>query len=232
MSSMKSGFRLSYISVSFWVVLYASICVLLLFEIRKNEEIKKKNQDLRAELVSINAHIRHDLEEIQSIVRINNALNFLVGARLDSSQMIRVTHGLRHLSKKFGMDPLLVLALVSVESRGNPVAKGRYRSGKLSGALGFMQIKTETARLVAKSEGLPFQGKKDLLNPGRNIVFGTIYLMSLIEHYESLKLGIMAYNIGPGGVNLALKGKMPFPRRYYNRVLTNYFGLIKRFGSV
>lgn len=134
-------------------------------------------------------------------------------------------------SKTYGYDPLLVLAVIHVESLFDPKAKGQFRDGNYSGALGLMQLKTETAREVAEALGIPFKSKDDLFIPEVNIPLGIAYLTQQISHFKSLKLGILAYNQGPGVIASSLKSKQPLSIRYYNKVLQSYFSLRKMSGN-
>jgi soluble lytic murein transglycosylase-like protein len=163
-------------------------------------------------------------------VRILEALTFLTRGRFTSAQLIGATEMLWKFSRAFDFDPLLVLSLVSVESQGDHLAVGRYRSGAESGAIGFMQVKWETALELAQSLNIELRSPDDLLIPENNLVLGTAYLLKLSYQYQSLRYGIMAYNIGPGAMRKALATGGPLPTRYYNRIFSNYQVLVRRFG--
>ena len=128
-------------------------------------------------------------------------------------------------SKTFGYDPLLVLAVINVESLFNQHAKGQFRSGEYSGALGFMQLKVGTAAEMAKKLGIPFSGEKDLFNPEINIALGVAYLTRQISKFKDLKLGILSYNQGPGTIRKNLRNNTPLSINYYNKVLKGYYKL-------
>ncbi|HEY9722674.1 MAG TPA: lytic transglycosylase domain-containing protein [Oscillatoriaceae cyanobacterium] len=88
--------------------------------------------------------------------------------------------------QKYGIDPRLVLAVISVESSGNPHAVSSV------GARGLMQLMPATAR------GL---GVSNVNNPQQNIDGGVRYLSQLMKRYGQTS-GIRAYNGGPGGRHL------------------------------
>jgi len=189
-------------------------------------DLHQEQMELREEITWL-----HLLEyQTKRYVRIYDATDFLSYGRLNPSQLQRVSDELWSLSADFRFDPLLILALVGVESQGDPNAEGRYRSGEGSGAYGLMQIKPGTAALVAREWNLEYDEGSDLFKPETNLILGTAYLMQLVNKYQSLRLGIMAYNIGPGALNARLKSRTPLPRRYYNRILSNYQALVRRFG--
>ncbi len=77
----------------------------------------------------------------------------------------------------WGVSPRLVIAIVAVESGGNPAVVSK------SGAVGLMQIKPSTAGLdVWRHMGWSGQpSMSELKNPERNISTGTAYL-SIMEH--------------------------------------------------
>lgn len=130
-----------------------------------------------------------------------------------------------HNSRTFGYDPLLVLAVIHVESMFDPKAKGQYRNGQISGAYGLMQLKPETAQDVARALGISFSGESDLYKPEINIALGVAYLTQQIASFKSLKLGILAYNQGPGTIIDDLKNNRPLSINYYNKVLKSFYKL-------
>ncbi len=114
-----------------------------------------------------------------------------------------------HYSNLYGIDPLLVQAVMRVESGFNP----RARSNK--GAMGLMQINKVTAKHL---------GLKNPYNVRENIEGGTRYLKTLLKtHYWNVRLALASYNAGPTAV-ARYKGIPPFreTRRYVWRVLSEY----------
>jgi soluble lytic murein transglycosylase-like protein len=82
-----------------------------------------------------------------------------------------------------GIDPLLVLAVISVESRFNPIAESDY------GARGLMQVVPRF-----HLEKLAVHGGEDtILNPMTNILVGTQILDEYIGRAGSLEAGLQLY---------------------------------------
>lgn len=114
-----------------------------------------------------------------------------------------------------GIDPLLVKAVMKMESNFNP------RAVSHKGAQGLMQLMPDTARFM--NVGNPF-------DPEDNIRGGTKYLKYLGEIFAgNLELMLAAYNAGPGRV---IEHKMNIPpfeetRTYVERV-KSYYNQLKR----
>jgi len=118
-------------------------------------------------------------------------------------------------SKKHGLDPRLVYALIEQESRFNPCAVSP------KGAQGLMQIMPDTQKLLGLTE--PF-------NPERNIAAGTQYLRSMLDKFQTEVMALAAYNAGPGAV--AKHGGVPpydETKDYVLKVVDRYFMLRLRY---
>jgi soluble lytic murein transglycosylase-like protein len=105
-------------------------------------------------------------------------------------------HMVTMASRRHGLDPRLVGALVHVES----AYQTKARSPK--GALGLMQIMPATGARYGVGAA------RDLLDPATNIDVGTRYLRDLHEMFDGrVELILAAYNAGEGAV-----------KRYGNRI--------------
>ncbi len=83
-----------------------------------------------------------------------------------------------------GLDPLLVLAVISIESRFNPFAESSM------GAKGLMQIipKVHLAKLAEHG------GEHSVLDPESNILIGARILREYIHRTGTLEAGLQFYN--------------------------------------
>lgn len=90
-------------------------------------------------------------------------------------------------------EPALILAITRQESEFDP------RAHSSAGARGLMQIMPATARITARSEGLPYQPNWLVDDPSYNVTLGAAYLQHLLETWNgSYVLTIASYNAGPG----------------------------------
>jgi soluble lytic murein transglycosylase-like protein len=87
-------------------------------------------------------------------------------------------------AEQSGLDPLLVLAVISIESRFNPIAES------VMGAKGLMQIipKYHRARLLEHG------GEEAVLDPESNILVGTKILQEYVYRTGTLEAGLQTYN--------------------------------------
>lgn len=86
------------------------------------------------------------------------------------------------------------MAVAYVESRFKPGAVSP------SGAVGVMQLMPATAFEVAKRHRVAIKDTEQLLDPGVNIVLGSLYMRELLDRFEDTRLAIAGYNGGPAAV--------------------------------
>jgi len=96
---------------------------------------------------------------------------------------------------QYDIDPLLVTALIKVES--NFFSRARSHRG----AIGLMQLLPSTAQELATEVGYKHFTPNDLEKPEVNIHLGTYYLHKLIEAFDGNQvLALAAYNAGKNKV--------------------------------
>jgi len=187
----------------------------------KNAQIKALNSEISAMHVKI-----HSVDElgikVLAYVRISRGLDVLAGKKLSDRQKNILMEKLLAISADYKIDPVLILAVIRCESRGNPNARGTFMSGGESGALGLMQVRYESALEVAGSVGVKINSPEDLFVPEKNLMVGTAYLLRLIAKYKNLQHALIAYNVGLGTLDGKLKSGSALPMKYYNRVMQDY----------
>lgn len=223
---MKSSVRLSSMSVS--VLLIIGFAVLFTFA---SEWYSNR---VKLEKLAYQERILHsDMEHLEVVgkwtldyVKIEKALMYLLGDRLSEVSFRILTEQLWQISQSYSLDPLMILAVVAQESRGNPQARGRFQTGKFSGALGLMQIKLETAKSMGRRFGLVVESEDDLMRPEVNVVVGSAYLIRLIGKYGKWREALVAYNLGHAAVDKLLEKNAPLPTFYYEGVVAKYKDLM------
>jgi soluble lytic murein transglycosylase len=126
-------------------------------------------------------------------------------------------------SRRNRLDPLLVAAVIQVESRFDPFAVSGV------GACGLMQLMPPTAQgLLNKDDGKlrPAQ----LFNPVLNIELGTMYLAQQMDRFGGdLTQALIAYNAGPTVARTLRRGSPAWKRlhAYPKAVLAAYKALLK-----
>ena len=109
------------------------------------------------------------------------------------------------MSEAHGVDPMLVRALIQVESNYKPAARSR------KGALGLMQLMPATLRIY---------NVRNPFDPRANIEAGVKHLRSLIDRFGT-ELALAAYNAGEGAV-AKFNDVPPYreTRNYVSRILS------------
>jgi soluble lytic murein transglycosylase len=187
----------------------------------KNKQIKILNVEILTEQAKI-VKIEKQGEQVLNYVRISKGLDILAGSKLSDKQKYILTEKLLDISNNYKIDPIMILAIIRQESRGDPNARGAYLSGGESGALGLMQIKYESALEVANSVGVRISSPEDLFVPEKNLMVGTAYLLRMIAKYKNLQYALIAYNVGFGTLNEKLKSGEALPKKYYNGIIKEY----------
>ena len=120
------------------------------------------------------------------------------------------------------IDPLLVLALIKIESGF------QYAAVSPVGARGIMQIMPDTARSLTHSVGgnygiRPAAFRPEALDdPLLNIRLGVYYLHGLKTQFQDLNLTLSAYNFGPAELQNRLDNNLDYSSDFAALVLDAY----------
>src|SRR4051812_40296329 len=126
------------------------------------------------------ARIEQPLDPAQRALVEYLAKRFLIATQA-IEHMVETAH---RAAGRVGLDPLLVLAVISIESRFNPIAE----SGM--GAKGLMQIIPKYHRAKLLEHG----GDAAVLDPESNILVGTRILQEYIYRTGTQEAGLQSYN--------------------------------------
>ena len=108
----------------------------------------------------------------------------------------------RRESESAGLDPILVMAVIGVESRWEPAAVSER------GARGLMQLRRLALETEERQAGLP---PGDVHDPVHNVRMGVRYLARMVEFFDDVDLGLVAYNSGPTRLNSYLNATDEVP---------------------
>lgn len=125
----------------------------------------------------------------------------------DKSRLDRLINDVAHV---YGIDSALLHAIVTVESRYNPIARGP------GGAAGLMQLMPDTAKRY---------GVENVFDPEQNLRGGAKYLSELLERFgNDIRLAIAAYQAGELNVSRYRNSIPPFRTtiQYVSKVLDHY----------
>ncbi len=160
---------------------------------------------------SVQAEALKDYE----LAKIRAALE-LQPSRMSEANRIRLTRSIAEASEENSLDPLLVMAIIEVESRFD------HRAVSPQGALGLMQVQPVAVAALAeegKVAAAQPHRKLNLKDPAVNVKIGAAYLAHLKNLFGDLKTALTAYNAGPTWVSAMLAAKQALPLGYAARVL-------------
>jgi soluble lytic murein transglycosylase-like protein len=98
-----------------------------------------------------------------------------------TERMVEVAHD---AARQVGLDPLLLLAVMAIESRFNPIAES------VVGAKGLMQVIPKFHKQVVARHG----GEQAMLDPDVNIMIGAHILKDYIARTGNIEAGLQFYN--------------------------------------
>ncbi|MFM0648438.1 lytic transglycosylase domain-containing protein [Paraburkholderia bryophila] len=125
------------------------------------------------------------------------------------SRVVALSPLIDEASRLADVDSALLMAVIDVESGGNPQAVSP------KGATGLMQLMPATGAR---------HGASNLFDPRQNIAAGARYLKALIGQFGDLSLALAAYNAGEGAVQ-KYGGQIPpyvETMNYVPRVMARY----------
>jgi soluble lytic murein transglycosylase len=166
--------------------------------------------------------IHYPLPSEEDAVRFIGSLVGEYATGLDDREEGRLARAIYRECGRQGLDPLLLVALIHVESAFQNFSESSM------GARGLMQILPSVGRSVAEAADIPWEGDGTLLHPRKNIRIGVSYLKKLIDEFQDIELALAAYNIGPTALKCRLRSGGRIPSAFSEKVMTFYRDLRKR----
>ena len=146
-----------------------------------------------------------------------DALLQRVAKRLDPELRAKLAEAVVSEAARAGYDPLLVLALVSVESSFRPHVSSER------GAYGLMQLKPSTFAFIAGREPDIGEGAAVSEDPVIDVRLAVRYFRWLENRFHRREEALMAYNAGPGRMRHYKRTRIPASlREYPRRILREY----------
>ncbi len=164
-------------------------------------------------------------EENKREFYINRIVNIVSSSngQLDSETIYDIAKNIYEISLKYNFNPLLVSALIKVES--NFIVDSISNSY----AYGLCQVRRFIAKELAENIGIEWNGpEKTLFNPEKNIKIGMHYLAMLHDDFGDMRLALTAYNHGPFKIQELLSQESDIPNGYTDKVL-NYYAQYRGF---
>lgn len=160
---------------------------------------------LAGEIYHLQAAREHRLSQIQ----------YLLAARDPGKGMVEeLARGILRESEKNRLDPLLILAVIQVESRFDPQAVSSR------GAHGLMQVRRIVVTELVDEGKISGSRHHDLKDPSVNIKVGASYLAYMIDMFGDVEVALAAYNWGPTRIRQKVEAREPVPSKYANKVLS------------
>jgi soluble lytic murein transglycosylase-like protein len=175
--------------------------------------------------ISFHSEIQETRANLEDLREEINIFRFILrfSDDISPSDAVRLAKLIREESENYGLNPLLILAMIKVESEFSPNAVSP------KGAIGLMQVMPQTAEFIAGDIGVSIDGMKPLHNPFINVKLGIHYLSMLINRFKSVEWALWAYNAGPGFLNtVSSESKLP---SYVIKVL-NFKNKLESLGRV
>jgi hypothetical protein len=157
-----------------------SVCVMLLALALSSGDAVAPYTELASEACIPDKAVAMEADPAREVLVGHLARRFMI-AREATELMVETAH---RAAAEVGLDPLLVLAVIAVESRFNPIAES------VMGAKGLMQIIPRYHRAKLAAHG----GEDAVLDPQSNILVGARILQEYVYRAGTLEAGLQFYN--------------------------------------
>jgi soluble lytic murein transglycosylase-like protein len=132
---------------------------------------------------------------------------------LSDRELVALARAIVEEATLYDLDPMLVMAVIQIESAGYHMAVSPV------GAMGLMQLLPSTGEELARKLGVDWRGPDTLFDPFVNVKLGTAYLRQLADRYQNVNIALAAYNWGPGRIDRRIRRGASMPVRYTDAVM-------------
>jgi soluble lytic murein transglycosylase len=192
---------------------------------RQNQEHTMAMARVERKIQLLESGIAFDSQRRQRLLGMRDHI-MTVNPRVSLGDAYRYAELALQASEKYpAVDPLLLLAIGTVESRYEPQATSK------ADARGLYQIWPSTGRLLLRSLGWSYD-EASLYDPEKNTEAAALYLDILFTTYSDPQLVLAEYNGGPlnaGYLRAGVSALAPETRNYVPQVLDLYARLKERF---
>ena len=197
---------------------------------RKLEQTRDNVEKYQGVIMHLEEVAYEENKQLQLLLKADETfrtIQTLLGPRASIEETVKLSNIIIEQSKLYGYDPLLIIAIIQVESQFRTTASGKNKEGEPSGAIGLMQIKPSTVKSVAMKLGMELS-HQNLMDAETNVSWGLTYLTRLLLYFGDIRTAIIAYNIGIGKVEAKLSRGEILPRQYHQQVMNLYSTIQKR----
>jgi soluble lytic murein transglycosylase-like protein len=145
-------------------------------------------------------------------------------ARIGTAAVL--AHRILQDSEKNHLDPVLILAIIQVESGFD------HEAVSPRGALGLMQVRPQVVSELAQEGKMPARVANHLQDPLVNVQVGISYLAYLHQMFGDIEVALTAYNWGPTTIRQKLAAKEAMPMQYAMKVLRAHRSLAQELARV
>ena len=177
------------------------VTILLLFVC-----LTMKPSPLMGESEQIKAAKQQQLTKIQTALALQSTMSPAARAR--------VAQSIKKSSDKYSLDPMLVLAIIQVESHFD------HKAVSSSGAQGLMQVQPAAVTALVREGKVPRVKAQRIKDPPINVELGVSYLAYLRDLFGDWKVALTAYNSGPSLVSKKIAANENLALGYARRVLS------------
>jgi hypothetical protein len=204
MQSNRLGLFLSKPVAIFFVLIYLSQSVLIIYLVREKFDLEKQINFQRKRI--------SELEEKLQILQVIE--DFQIG--FDDDEKRELAEVISQECKKYDYDPMFLMALILTESS--------FKRGQVSskGAEGLMQIRPFVGRSLAGKIGVQWQDSTTSFKPELNVQMGSLHLFEMILKFKDVRKAIISYNLGETALRSRVRLNKPLPKSFLNRVIENY----------